>query len=239
MKLNKIFWGLGFIFLAVALLLNALGVIAPFTSAIGDVSFITLLGGLLLLAYVIDRLIKCKFGEIFIPLAFIFMMFEKNIAHLCGREDPNMINDGLLFGCACLLWLGFNILLPKGRRRRKKARKAGHTSHCKSHWISSSLTSTVKYINAEDFSEEWVENNFGSCVIRFENADKYTGGGVLHVENNLGSMVIEVPSSWKFIHDIDNSLGSVQADVDGGNPDGALLTIKGENNLGSLVIRYV
>ena len=44
MKFNKIFWGLGFIFLAVALLLNALGVIAPFTSAIGDVSFITLLG---------------------------------------------------------------------------------------------------------------------------------------------------------------------------------------------------
>ena len=34
MKTEKIFWGLGFILLAVALLLNALGVMAPFTSEI-------------------------------------------------------------------------------------------------------------------------------------------------------------------------------------------------------------
>ena len=231
MKFNKIFWGIGFILLAVTLLLNALGIIAPFTSAIGEVSFIAILGGLLLLSYVIERLIKGKFGEIFPPLALIFMIFEKNIAILCGRDDFNIINNWLLFGCACLLQLGFNILLPKGERRVK-----GKRYRFKKHV---SLGSAVKYIDAENFRDENIENDLGSCVIRFENADKYTGGGVLHVENNLGSMVIEVPSSWRFIHNIDNSLGSVQADVDGGNPDGALLTIKGENNLGSLAIKYV
>ena len=76
-------------------------------------------------------------------------------------------------------------------------------------------------------------------MIRFESTDKYTGGGTLHVDNNLGSMVVEVPSSWRFVHNIDNSLGSVAADFDGGNPDGPLLKIEGDNNLGSLSIKYV
>ena len=237
MKLERIFWGLGFILLAVVLLLNAFGVMAPFTSAIGEVSFIAILGGILLFSYVIERLIKCKFGEIFIPLALIFILFEKNIAHLCGRADPDIINNWLLFGCACLLQLGFEILLPKRRRRSKIVE--GECDGSKDHWSRSSLTSTVKYINAESFCDEWIESNLGSCVIRFENIDKYTGGGTLHVENNLGSTVVEVPSSWKFVHDIENSLGSVSADIDGGNPDGPILTIRGENNLGSLSIKYV
>ena len=238
MKSEKIFWGLGFILLAVTLLLNAFGVMAPFTSAIGEVSFVALVAGILLLSYAIARLFKGKIGEIFVPLAFIFMLFEKNIATLCGLEDENIINNWLLFGCACLLQLGFEILLPK-RRHKEGAKKACNAEDGKIHWSRSSLTSTVKYINAEGFGEEWVESNLGSCVIRFENVDKYTGGGTLHIENDLGSMVIEVPSSWRFVHDIENSLGSVSTDLDGGNPDGPILTIRGENSLGSLAIKYV
>ena len=76
-------------------------------------------------------------------------------------------------------------------------------------------------------------------ALRFANVEKYAGGGTLHVDNNLGSMVVEVPSSWRFVHNIDNSLGCVAADVDGGNPNGPILKIEGDNNLGSLSIKYV
>ena len=236
MKTEKIFWGLGFILLAVALILNALGVMAPFTSAIGEISFIAIVAGLILLSYTIERIIKGKISEIFVPLSFIFMLFEKNIATLCSLEDENIINNWLLFGCACLLQLGFEIILPKKNRRKFRAVKGdGH----KFHRSSSSFNSSVKYIDAESFFEEYVENDLGSCVIRFANVEKYAGGGTLHVDNNLGSMVVEVPSSWRFVHNIDNSLGSVAADFDGGNPDGPLLMIEGDNNLGSLSIKYV
>ncbi len=235
MKLGKIFWGLGFILLAVALILNALGVMAPFTSAIGDVSFIAIVAGLIFLSYTVNRIVKGKFGEIFVPLSFIFMLFEKNIAVLCGLEDENIINNWLLFGCACLLQLGFDILLPKSRIR-VKAKKTGHGKY---RWRTSSLNSTAKYIDAEFFREEYIENNLGSCVIRFENAEKYAGGGTLHVDNNLGSMVVEVPASWRYIHNIDNSLGSVAATADEGDPNGPLLKIEGDNNLGSLSIKFV
>lgn len=236
MKAEKIFWGLGFIFLAVALILNALGIMAPFTSAIGEVSFIAIIAGLILLSYTIDRIIKGKISEIFVPLSLIFMLFEKNIATLCSLEDENIINNWLLFGCACLLHLGFAILLPKRNPHKFRAVKVdGH----KFHRSRSSLDSCVKYIDAESSFEEYVENSLGACVIRFANVEKYAGGGTLHVDNSLGSMVVEVPSSWRFVHNIDNSLGSVVADHDGGNPDGPILRIEGDNSLGALSIKYV
>ena len=236
MKLGKIFWGLGFILLAVALILNAVGVLTPFTSFVGEISWLSVLAAILLLAFIIFLIVKGKIGGIFVPLSFIFMLFEKNIAHVCRLEDDNIINNGLVFGCACLLHLGFAIILPKRSPHKFRAVKCdGH----KFHRSRSSLDSCVKYIDAESFFEEYVENSLGACSIKFANAEKYSGGGTLHVDNSLGAMSIEVPSSWSFVHDIDNSLGSVSADHDGGNPDGPILRIEGENSLGALSIEYV
>ena len=39
MKFSKIFWGLGFIAIAVLLILEALGVLAPVTSLFGEITF--------------------------------------------------------------------------------------------------------------------------------------------------------------------------------------------------------
>ena len=232
MKAWKIFWGLGFILLAVALILNAIGIVPPLESVVGEISFIAIVGVLLLLSWVIERLVRGKIGEIFIPLAFIFMIIEKNIAYVCGLDNPDFLHNGLVFGCAALLWIGVSTLMSGIRKKKRKKFKLVHKTD------KSSLSSSVKYIDASDFSEEWFENDLGALSIHFENADSYQGGGVLHVDNNLGAMEICVPSSWNYIYDIDNSLGAVNADVDGGNLNGPQLIIKGENNLGAIQIEY-
>ncbi len=232
MKAWKIFWGLGFILLAVALILNAIGIVPPLESVVGEISFIAIVGVFLLLSWVVERLCRGKISEIFIPLAFIYMIIEKNIAYVCGLDDPDILHNGLVFGCAALLWLGFSILESGIKKKKRKKFKVIHKTS------ESSLSSSEKYIDASDFTEEWFENDLGALSIHFENADEYQGGGVLHVDNNLGATKIFVPSSWSYIHDIDNSLGAVNADVDGGNPDGPQLIIKGENNLGAIQIEY-
>ena len=232
MKAWKIFWGVGFILLAVALILNAIGVVPPLESVVGEISFIAIVGVLLLLSWVIERLCRGKIGEIFIPLSFIYMIIEKNIAYVCGLDNPDILHNGLVFGCAALLWLGFSILESGIKKRKRKKFKFVHKTS------ESSLSSAEKYIDASDFTEEWFENDLGALSIHFENADKYQGGGVLHIDNNLGATGIYVPSSWRYIHDIDNSLGAVNADVDGGDPNGPQLIIKGENNLGAIQIEY-
>ena len=71
-----------------------------------------------------------------------------------------------------------------------------------------------------------------------ENIDKYEGGGVLEIENNLGSMTINVPSSWKVDMEIENSLGG-SSKPSGENANGPTLRIRGENNLGGVSVKYV
>ena len=71
MKTSKLFWGIGLILLAVLLLLDAVGVIAPLFAAVGGLSVWQLIGGLLLLCFVVTRLVKRRPVEVFVPLALI------------------------------------------------------------------------------------------------------------------------------------------------------------------------
>ena len=120
MKTWKVFWGIGFILVAVALVLDAVGVLAPIASAIGPISILACAAALLLLSYIIAQLSKGKFGEIFIPLALIFMLFERNVAFVLGLESEDIINNWLLLGCAAMLWIGFAILLSGSKGKRRK-----------------------------------------------------------------------------------------------------------------------
>ena len=228
----RLFWGFGFVFVAVALILDALGIFAPVATAVGGVSVLAVIAAILLLAFVIFRICKGKIGEIFVPLALIFMMFEKNVAFLLGIKG-DIINNWLLLGCAVMLWIGFAILLSgfKKKNKKKEADYIGHTS-------TGNIGSFVKFIDCDGFKYESIENNLGSYTVHFENVEKYEGGGVIMIENNLGAMVINVPAGWSIVTDIDNSLGASNKPSDD-NSGGPVITIKGDNNLGSVNIKYV
>jgi hypothetical protein len=236
-KMWKIFWGLGFILVAVAIVLDALGVFAPFVSAFGEISIWAIIGGALLLCFAISQLILGNIGNFFVPIAVIFMIFEENIAHYfgIGDESGNIINNWLLLLVAVMLGIGFSILFS-GIRRRKRRRKSGcEWSYGNGVKIRSSIGSSVRYIDCEGFKYEEIENDLGACTIFFENVDKYESGGVLSVENNLGSTVITVPEEWHVVVRIENNLGGVVTPKDNGN--GPVLTITGENNLGSVTVK--
>ena len=229
----KIFFGVGLVLVALSLLLDATGLFAPLATALGGVSVFAVIAALLLFVFIILRLCRGKVGEIFVPLAVIFMLFEDNLAFLLGRAGQDIINNWLLLGCAVMLWIGFAILFSglKKKKKKKLAEEFGHVS-------SGSVGSFVKIINCDGFKYESIENNLGSYTIHFENVEAYESGGVLMIDNNLGSMVINVPSGWCIVSDIESSIGASSKPSEE-NPDGPVLTVKGENNLGSVSIKYV
>ena len=237
MKTWKIFWGLGLIFAAVLIILDALGVTTPLISSIGEISVFAIIAGLLLFAFIIARLIKGKISEIFFPLAFIFMLFEKNIAKLAGLEEENIINNWLVMLIALLLSIGFSILFSTKKAKIHHGNRGG-TIEINGNYAESNLGSSTIYVDCDTFTPSCVENSLGSCSVYFENPQNYKGGETLHVENNLGSMVINVPSNWIVKSNIENNLGGSHV---ARNDDeiGPILYIKGENNLGSLTVRYV
>ena len=231
MKTHKLFWGLGFLLAAALIILDVVGVIPTLLSAVGEVSVFSLILGLLLLSYALARLFRGKVSAIFFPLAFIFLLFEKNVAVLCGLETENIVNNWLVLLIALLLHVGVAILLPFRRIRR------GHRRYAVS-CEESMLGSSTVYVNCDDFTPSIVSNMLGECTVHFQNVDSYQGGQTLTVSNDLGSMTINVPVTWTLVTDIDNSLGSLDtpAQTDNGGP---ILYIKGDNNLGSIDINLV
>ena len=226
MKKNNVFWGIILILLAVILVMDASGVSIPLEGSFGEVSILALIGGVLLLAFAISRIVNGKFHEIFFPLAFLVMLFEDNIATYLGREDPNLISNWILILCALLLTIGFSILIPQGGKNFtfNIGGKCGGSS-------------TV-YVDSITFVTENVENNMGACTVHFENADRYTGGGVLNVENNMGSVTVCVPKGWHVVSKIDTNMANTSI-PSSGDPNGPTVTITGENNMGSLRVEFV
>lgn len=230
MKTENVFWGIGLIVLAVLLILNALGISAPLSELAGGISLLQIALGILLFSFFLTRIFKKHPSEAIFSLSLLFMLFEKNIAVLMGREDPNIINNWLLLGCAAMIGIGLSLLTPE---KKSKERIVIHKES-----NSQRVGGTTKYIDCTDFEQGFVENNLGAYTVHFENIDAYRGGGVLHVENNLGSVNIHVPSSWRVDVQIENSLGVVQC-PNFRNTDGPLLVIMGENQLGKISVMTV
>lgn len=100
------------------------------------------------------------------------------------------------------------------------------------------LTSIVKYIDCTDFVNDSVEVNMGRGEVFFENTDGYVGEGTLNVENNMGRLTINIPSSLKVICNIESNMGDTDIHVNN-NSDGKTLYITGENNMGHIKIKSV
>ena len=230
MKTGKLFWGLGFLLAAVLIILDVVGVMPTLLGAVGEVSVFALILGLLLLSYAIVRLCRGKISAIFFPLAFIFMLFEKNIAFLCGLESENIINNWLVLLIALLLHIGFAILLPSKRIHRKHVKCSVKSDN--------TLNSSTVYVDCASFTPNIVKNKLGECTVHFQNVDKYQGEQTLNISNKLGAMTVNVPSAWTLIIDVDNSMGAIEAPPshDGGGP---VLYIKGDNHMGALEINFV
>ena len=233
MKTWKIFWGLGLIIVAVIIALDQFGIIAPLMGWFGEVSAIALIGGLLLLSIVIKALFKGNFTMVFFPLAFIFMIFEKNIAHIAGLENNDIIHNGLVLLIALLLTLGFSILFSSKKRRSNH----GVSVEISNKDAESHFGASTVYVDCDNFSPSSIENSFGGCSIHFQNVESYKGECVLNVENNFGHMVINVPHSWAIKCTVENNFGRTESkNTDNGGP---IIYIKGENNFGSLTVKHI
>lgn len=247
MKAGKFLWGIGLIVLAVAMILGATGILSPLESAIGDISILSLVFAVLLLVFAVTRVICGKIGEIFLPLALIFILFEKNIARACGLPSDNIINNWLVVCCAVLMWVGFSILFSKNtkddkherkgksRKEKRQARKSGDYTHY-------SMSSSSVYIDASDFTEKKVWNDLGELVVRFTNREAYKGNGVLYLSNHLGSTTVEVPYGWRISMNVENHLGDVNypdsydCELEDGAP---VINIDVTNSFGDVKVKYV
>ena len=232
---NGLFFGIILVCAAVALILDGLGI----SISGAQISAWSIVGGVLCLAWLVVEIVELKFSHIFFPLAFIFLLFEGQIAAWLGYGDPNLISNWIVLLAALLLTVGVGALGGNFKKRKKiKSGENGNAVVINTNEKKNFSSASVIYVDAADLGEYEVENNCGSIHVYIENADRYGGGGALNVDNNCGSMVVHVPNAWRVVSSVDNSLGSVKIPSHETAEGAPVLKITGENNLGSLAITF-
>ena len=250
-RASKIAWGILIIAVAVFCILQAIGVLGTFTSVFGEIPVWKLLVGICLVAIVLKSIFKLDFGGIFVPLGVLFMLFEKNIAFACGIEG-DIINNWLVLGCSVLLSIGFGLILPKKKyklgKRFKVNKEKGYIEveaedidednldEVFDEEYGGDFGANTRYFDGATFKKGYVMTNMGATDVRFENADKYQGGGTLKIECKMGAMRVVVPDSWRVVNNVVNRMGAISNHHENEDPDAPVLTIVGVCKMGAIEI---
>ena len=223
MKRTRILWGLGFVAIAVLIILDIFGVTLGLPAAL-PLWKLTL--GILLVMWIIHIVINFYLRCIFIPLTLGVILFEREIALAIGKPDGNLAPLWVFLLIGLLLTVGACLLIPKRRKWAVKTASARTMPENGSY---------VRYIDCSQPVAETVENRMGLCEIFFSNTDQYDGTGTLTVNNRMGRMVIYLPRDWQVVdNDLKCYLGSVEIPSQG---SGKCLRLQGEVRLGSLEVQ--
>ena len=226
---KSVIWGIALLLVAAALILESLGVLTVLSDFAGGISLPILLLAMIFLCIGIINCRRHPYNFVWY-LTWLFLLFENNIAYLCGREDPNLINNWVVLLCALLVYISLHLLFGK------HPRKWNWQWNGKDKFINGSNT---VYIDCASFEHKHVENDLGATDVYFTNAEQYTGGKTLQVENNLGQTTINIPAVWTISMDTESNLGQIDGPDGYGTPGGPILHLNIENNLGHVSVRFI
>jgi len=221
--------GITLLLIAAALILESLGLLTFLTTFAGGLSVPRIILCTIVICIAVVSIRRSKTHFIWY-LAILFMLLESNIAHLCGRTDPNLINNWLLLLCTLLIDIALHLLFGNHKITFKQ------NSHISGHI---GIGKNTVYIDCSDFHHKHIENDLGSTAVYFTNIESYQGGAHLLIENNLGQTTVSIPASWSLSLETENNLGHIDNPQNGGDPNGPTLYIDAENNLGRIEIRFV
>ncbi len=203
---------------------------------------------------VVKGIIRKRFYTIPIPLAVLFLLFEKQIANAAGVDGGNLISNWIVIIAALCIFIGLALITLFSSNDRKKengniAVAKDHTGEDENVDVSINTTgpskvsintagASAKYINCHGFVHDTVECGMGACKIFFTNTSEYNGGGTLNLRADIGSIVVCVPAEWDVDVNIDNHMGSVKVDDNTPIEGAKKLRIVGENNMGAIHVKF-
>lgn len=208
------FFGIVLIISAVVLILEG----AHITVGLG-LTPLKIVGGVLLLAWLIYEIVRLRFSNIFFPLAFLFILFKANIAVLFKIDNPEFISSWIVLLAALLLTIGFKILIPSKSSSNKK------------------LGGSTVYVDATQLGNYDITDNVGYIQLYITNKEAYTGSGVITISDNVGSINLHIPKEWRVVHTSNDIVGVVSIPE---NPDAQdkSITLDLHDNVGRIAVVF-
>ncbi len=231
MKKERVFWGFYFILGAACILLGKMGFLQ-------GISVINIFISILLVALIIKSVLKVNFLGIFLPIAFLAIIYAVPLGITAIVPGPVII-------AAVLLSIGCSLIFPKRKqfdfdhKWHDNMEQVINEADGNSIQYSVSFGSAIKYINTDNFEAARLGCSFGAMVAYFDNAIMQNPEATIYLENSFGGMEVYLPKTWSVVNQVNNSFGGVEEK--GHNaPDGLhKVYLVGTNSFGGITIYYI
>lgn len=244
MKKNY-FWGSFLILAGAYLVVSQMGYLpkmGPFT----------LVFTIVCLAVLISSIGHLSFGGILFPLAFIGILYDKQLG-------ITAITPWTILLAALLGTIGLNLLFGRFRKKfwhfhgHHKHRISGHKAeHCGEEsgansekiegeyvYIRVSFGSVIRYITSENLQTVNIEASFGSAEVYFDNAQIPSGNVVVNLDSSFSGIELYVPHNWQVINHVNSGFGAINEKNKHTGELTGTLTLEGSNSFGGVEIIYV
>lgn len=200
MKLEKIFWGLLFITLAVVMIINPMGLLE-------DLSVIQILLGIILGAWFIKSVIHFSYAGILFSLAFLCIIFNKEL-------DITNITPWPVLLAATFGTIGLHYLFPHSShhyfKHKNKFNTFTTTETDETFNVDTSFGENIKYISSKNLKSGDIDCAFGSVKLYLDNAMLSADGTTINIDASFSGIEIYVPKDWQIVNKLYNTLSGVE-----------------------------
>lgn len=232
MKKERIYWGALFILASIALIINKLGYFS-------DVNMFSIVATIFLVGIMIKSIMHVNFSGIFFPLAFICIIYDKQLG--ITELTPWTVLIAALLGT-----IGFSIIFHKPSKWNNKKINwdsdefeiidIEDESHVR---LETSFASSIKYVNTDKFKQANLECSFGSMKVYFDNAILDEGKGIVKLEASFSVVELYIPKTWTVEDRSNVSFGGInEKNRNEGTPDNTLVIV-GDISFSGVDIIYV
>lgn len=231
---EKIFWGLFFILGAAFLLIGKMGFLQ-------EVSAFTIMFAILLTGWFVHSLIHVEFTGILFSLAFLAILFDKQLGITAITPWP-------VLTAALLGSIGLGMLFH-GRWHRHHHHWEQYSFEEHSETInvddtscftfSTKFGSSIKYINTDELKQANLECSFGAMKVYFDNAAIKDGHAVANLAVSFSGVELYIPKEWQVVNHASASFGAVDEKNRAQTNGSPILTLTGNVSFGGVEIIYV
>lgn len=187
----------------------------------------------------IKGIFNFKFAEIFIPLALIGCIFDRELG-------ITAITPWILIIASILISIGLDMIFKDFRYKikmngNKESSFSDDTTENNDRvvFVNCSFGTTNKYVNSDSFKRAKIKNKFASCNVYFDNAFIAGKSADIYVNNSFGETTLHFPSDWKLNVKKSNAFGNLRVNGNSNMSDDAkIINVYAENSFGTVVIIF-
>lgn len=238
-RLKNLFFGFFLICIAAVMILDRLDML-------GGISWFTGVMAAICGYFFLRGIIKVEFFNVTLAIAVLIILFDEQL-------KLEAITPWPVLGAALLVAVGLSMIFKKKHRINVTVNGETYEKEIYKEMFRDTVvdqddsdeiryetlfSSSIKYVNSDNFRRANLECNFGSMQVFFDNAHIQNGSATVTVECNFGKMELVFPKEWNVIVDLDAPFAGVSEQKKSYTSDGPTVYLRGDSAFGKVEIRY-